>query len=58
MYPQGLSDFMIKTFSREGDLILDPFCGSGQTCLSAKRLQRRYLGFDLKAEYVEIARER
>ena len=58
MYPQGVSDHLIKTFSREGDLILDPFCGSGQTCLSAKRLNRRYIGFDLKEEYVELSKSR
>jgi len=39
-------------------LILDPFCGSGTTCLVAKRLGRDYLGFDINPEYVRMARER
>ena len=58
MYPQGVPDFLIQTFSKPGDLILDPFCGSGQTLLSAKRLGRDYLGYDINSDYVKIAEER
>jgi len=40
------------------DLILDPFCGSGTTCVAAKMLGRRYIGIDISQNYVDIARER
>ena len=42
----------------EADLILDPFCGSGTTCVAAKMLGRRYIGIDISSSYVEIAKER
>jgi len=40
------------------DLILDPFCGSGTTCVAAKMLGRRYIGIDISSEYCKIAEER
>lgn len=58
MYPQDIPDFLIKTFSQPGDTVLDPFCGAGTTLLSAQRLGRNFLGFDLSRKYVEISRAR
>jgi len=58
MYPQGVPDYLIQTFSREGDLIFDPFVGSGQTCLSCLRLKRKFIGVDMSEEYVNIAKMR
>ena len=44
--------------SNPTDLILDPFCGSGTTCVAAKMLGRRYIGIDISEEYCQIARQR
>jgi site-specific DNA-methyltransferase (adenine-specific) len=58
MFPQTLSDQLVQTFSRKGDLVFDPFTGSGTTLISAKTFGRNYLGCDTNAEYVEIAQKR
>lgn len=55
------SDAMIKVlddYSEPGDLVCDPCAGGGTTLLAAKILGRRYVGSDIDAEHVEIARER
>jgi site-specific DNA-methyltransferase (adenine-specific) len=41
-----------------GDIILDPFVGSGSTCLAAVKDNRRYIGYDINEEYLRLARER
>ena len=56
--PVALMEYLIKTYSKENDLILDPFCGSGTTCVAAKMLGRRYIGIDISEEYCQIARDR
>jgi len=48
----------VELFSQPDDLILDPFCGSGTTCVAAKMLGRNYIGIDISEEYCEIARMR
>lgn len=58
MFPQTLSDQLVQTFSNAGDLVLDPFMGSGTTALSAKAFGRHYLGYDTSADYVQIAKDR
>lgn len=49
---------LIRSFSRPGDLVLDPFSGSGSTLVAAALSGRRSLGIDLEARYVELARRR
>ena len=48
----------IDAFSSPDSIILDPFCGSGTTCVAAKKLGRNYIGIDISPEYCEIARKR
>ena len=53
-----LCEYLIKTYSNEGDLVLDNTMGSGTTCLAAKRLNRRYIGIENDPNYFEIAKQR
>jgi DNA modification methylase len=56
--PLGVLDRIIMASSNPGDLVLDPFNGSGTTCLSAARLGRHYIGIDQSEQYVKQARKR
>jgi DNA modification methylase len=56
--PEQLLGRIIRTCSHPGDVVLDPFSGSATTLAVAKKLGRRYLGFDLSPQYVERGRER
>jgi len=56
--PQKMLQHIIRTSTNGDDLILDPFAGSGSTCVAAKQLGRRYIGIELDEKYVKIARER
>jgi site-specific DNA-methyltransferase (adenine-specific) len=49
---------LIRAFSRPGDVILDPFCGSGSVPLAAKLLGRHYIGIELRKDYCKIAQQR
>lgn len=56
--PEKLLARIIKTSSNPDDLVLDPFAGSGTTLVVAAVLKRHYLGIDISANYVELARKR
>ena len=56
--PVLLLNQLINIATDEGDLVLDPFCGSGTTCVSAKHLKRNYIGIDISADAVELANSR
>jgi site-specific DNA-methyltransferase (adenine-specific) len=57
-FPEEIPYRLIQLYSNMGDLILDPFAGSGQTTKMAKFLRRKYVGVDISPKYVEIARKR
>ena len=56
--PIKLMSYLITLGSRPHDLILDPFAGSGTTCIAAKMLNRNYIGIEKEKEYYEIASKR
>jgi DNA modification methylase len=56
--PLGLWRELIEFASNKGDLVLDPFMGSGTTALVCQELERNFIGFDIKKEYVDIANRR
>jgi DNA modification methylase len=56
--PLLLTDRIVRHFSDPGEVVLVPFAGSGTECLSAARSGRRFLGIELNAEYVNLARSR
>lgn len=57
-FPESLPTWFIKLFSEAGDVVLDPFSGSGTTCVVAERLGRNYVGIEIKEDYCQIAAER
>lgn len=57
-FPEELPYRLIQLYSFKNDVILDPFCGSGTTCISAYKNQRNYVGYDNEPEYVDLANER
>lgn len=57
-FPVELPEQLIRLYTFENDLVLDPFMGSGSALVAAARLDRRYAGYDLDSTYVEIARAR
>ena len=56
--PLGVMKWILERYSKPEQTILDPFCGSGTTCVAAKMLGRNYIGIDISEEYCKIARER
>ena len=56
--PEKLVERVIEASSRPGDLVVDPFLGSGTTAVVARRLKRRYLGFEVEPDHVRLALKR
>jgi DNA modification methylase len=56
--PLKLMSYLITMGSREGDIVLDPFCGTATTCIAAMMLKRDYVGVEISKEYHEIALKR
>jgi DNA modification methylase len=57
-FPLDLARDHILSWSNEGDVVLDPFAGSGTTCVAAKKLNRNYIGIEINSEYVDICEKR
>lgn len=57
-FPESLARDHIHSWSNEGDIVLDPFSGSGTTAKMAKLMGRRYIGIEVNPEYVEISKAR
>jgi site-specific DNA-methyltransferase (adenine-specific) len=57
-FPVELPERLIHLYTYRGDLVLDPFMGSGTTAIAAVRTERHYAGYDTDAEYVAAARKR
>ena len=56
--PLGLIEKLVDIFSLEGEIVYDPFMGSGTTAIAAKTLKRNYLGTEIAREYVKMANDR
>ncbi|WP_288520594.1 site-specific DNA-methyltransferase [uncultured Brachyspira sp.] len=56
--PLKLMEFLISLVTKENAIILDPFCGSGTTCIAAKNINRHYIGIEIDSYNVEISNKR
>ncbi len=57
-FPEELPHRLIQLFTFKNDVILDPFVGSGTTCMAAARDERYYIGYDTNQDYIELAQKR
>ena len=58
VYPEFIVQEIIKLLTKENDIILDPFLGSGTTAVVAKRLKRNCIGIEIHPEYIDYAQQR
>jgi len=58
VYPERLVSYFIQGSTDKGDIVLDPFMGTGTTAVVANALGRKYLGFDISEEYVKFGNQR
>lgn len=56
--PIALLEYLIKLTTRENQIVLDPFMGSGSTLVAAKKINRKYIGFDTSEKYCDITKKR
>lgn len=57
-FPEALPEWFIKLFTKEGDMVLDPFAGSGTTNIVAQRMHRNSIGIEIKLDYYQQIKER
>lgn len=58
VFPDKIPYDFINCFCPENGIVLDPFCGSGSSLVTAKKLGRHFIGFDVEEEYCELSKER
>jgi len=58
MFPEELPKRLVKMFSFVGDTVLDPFLGSGTTCLAAKKLDRNSIGYEISQDFLPVFKEK
>ena len=58
IFPESLAEDHILSWSKPGDIVFDPMCGSGTTLKMAKMNGRKYIGIDINEEYVELSKKR
>ena len=56
--PVALFEYLVKTYTNEGDVVLDNCMGSGTTAIACLNTNRKYIGFELDKNYFDIANER
>ena len=56
--PVALLEYLIRTYTNEGDVVLDNCMGSGSTCVACVNTNRHYIGFELDEKYFDIACQR
>lgn len=56
--PMALMELLVSLVTKEGQVVLDPFAGSGTTCVAASRLKRHYIGIEINEEICKVARSR
>ena len=56
--PVALFEYLVKTYTNEGDVVLDNVMGSGTTAIAAMNTNRNFIGFELDETYYNIANER
>jgi len=57
-FPESLAEFFIRSFCPPGGVVIDPFCGSGTTCAVAAKLDRQYIGIDIRESQVALSEKR
>jgi len=58
VFPEEIPRRLLRMFTFVGDTVLDPFLGSGTTCLAARNLGRNSIGYEINADYVQVIREK
>ena len=58
MFPKQLAIDQVNTWTNKGDLVLDPFIGSGTTAVACREREREWVGFEISQKYCEMANER
>jgi len=57
-FPEELPHRLIQLYTFKGEVVLDPFCGSGTTCIAARKNGRHYIGYEINPAYVALAARR